>query len=981
MKLLSIKSHGFKSFADKIEISVNDGITGIVGPNGSGKSNIVDAVRWVLGEQSVKNLRGSNSMSDVIFQGSKTRNPLSRAWVSLTFDNSDHYLNSEFTTIDIKRVVYSTGENEYYLNNSKVRLKDILELFIDSGSSTNSFSIISQGKISEILTGKPSDRRAIIEEAAGVLKYKKRKEESLRKLEKTNDNLSKINLVIKELSHNIEPLRKQAEDASKYKEYNNELTSIDIALIVSDITELNNEYSKLKLEIDTLNDKINSLDSISSKDNAKIESLKLEILKVDNEINKLITEVNNYNEGISNLNAKKQIISERKKYEVDDLKLENNLQILKENELKLEKNISILEENIKELENELTKELENQTNIENEYKTNIVKKANINEALSNQLRKEVSLKSKIDILNDNINNNAKLPYAVKSILNNPRLAGIHNILASLIETEEKYSKSIEIALGYSANVIVVDNEEAAKNAINYLKENKLGRATFYPISVITPKSIDTETYNKVKDHKDFIDLASNLVKYNTKYENIVLNQLANVIVVKDIDSMNEIGKLINYRYRIVTLSGEILNAGGSVTGGSSKKESGVISDKFELETLKLELNALENKTKSYESDANELDYNLKILENKLYQSKIKTSELKEILNRKNIDINDLKTNLNNVLEEIKGINNKMYNTLDKELESVLEQFYELEKLKDITNAKLEKLKSEKNDLQAELTEIELANKKQISEFNTLNKEKTTKEIEKNRLEVRLDNLLLKLNEEYKLTFDLAKKDYNLEIDIEEARSKVNNLKHKIKALGDVNLGSIAEFERVNERYTFLTNQATDLTESIEDLLNVIKDLDETMKERFKTTFDKVNEEFKVVFKKLFRGGTGKLVLTEEDNLLTTGVDIIASPPGKNLKSLNMLSGGEKTLTAIALLFSILNIRIVPFCILDEVEAALDEANVDMFGTYLKEYKDKTQFIIITHKKRTMEYAKTLYGITMQESGVSKLVSVRLDDIN
>lgn len=981
MKLLSIKSHGFKSFADKIEISVNDGITGIVGPNGSGKSNIVDAVRWVLGEQSVKNLRGTTSMSDVIFQGSKTRKPLTRAWVSLAFDNSDHYLNSEFTTIDIKRVVYSTGENEYYLNNSKVRLKDILDLFIDSGSSTNSFSIISQGKISEILTGKPSERRAIIEEAAGVLKYKKRKEEALKKLDKTNENLSKVNLVIKELFQNLEPLKRQAEDALKYKEYNEELQAIDIALMVSDITELNNDYSRLKSEVDELSDKISKIDSSSLKENARMESLKLENLKLENSINELMVEINNFNEGISNLKAKKQIISERKKYEVDDLKLENNLQLLKENELKIRKNISVLEEAIKVLEKQFQKEENSQINVETEYKQTVVKRANLNEVLANQLKKELSLKNKIDILNENINNNSKLPYAVKSILNNPRLSGIHNILGSLVECDEKYARAIEVALGFSTNVIVVDDEIVAKNAINYLKENKQGRATFFPISVIKRKSIDENTYDLIKNHNGFIEVAGSLVKYNNKYENVILNQLGNVIVVSDIDAMNEIGKIINYRYRIVTLSGELLNAGGSVTGGSLKRENGLISEKFELESLKLELNAEINKTKDYENEVNELDYNLGILENKLYQSKLKSSEFKESLNRKNIDLEDLKTNLDNVLQEINGINNKKANTLDKELETVLKQFYELEKLKELTIAKLDQIKAEKNDIQSELGEIELLNKKQTSEFNSLNKEKNEKEIEKNRLEVRLDNLLLKLNEDYKLTYDIAKKDYILDEDSEAARSKVNSLKHKIKALGEVNLGSIGEYERVNERYTFLSTQQEDLNKSIEDLLNVIDELDETMKDKFKSTFDKVNEEFKVTFKKLFRGGTGKLILTQEDDLLNTGVDIIASPPGKNLKSLNMLSGGEKTLTAIALLFSILNIRTVPFCILDEVEAALDEANVDMFGNYLSDYRDKTQFIIITHKKRTMEYAKTLYGITMQESGVSKLVSVRLDDID
>ncbi len=980
MKLISIKSQGFKSFADKIEISVTDGITGIVGPNGSGKSNIVDAVKWVLGEQSVKTLRGTSSMTDVIFAGSKTRSELSRAWVSLTFDNSDHYLNSDFTTIDIKRVVYRTGENEYYINNSKVRLKDITDLFIDSGSSTNSFSIISQGKISEILSGKPSDRRAIIEEAAGVLKYKKRKEESLKKLDKTNDNLDKLNLVIKELETNLEPLRKQSEDATLYKKYSDDLKNIDIALIVTDVSELNDKYSANKNEIEELTEKINDLDNNNLMDNSKIETMKLEILKIDDEINKLVITINEITEALSKLNARKQIISERKKYEVDDLKLENNIQLLKETELKYRKNIDVLEETIKNLKLEYDKSLEESKSLEQEYKTTVVSKANINEALSNQLKKELSLKNRIDILESNINNNVKIPMAVKSVLNNVRLSGIHDILANIIDTEEKYSKAIEIAIGANANNIIVDDEASAKKAILYLKEKKLGRATFLPISVVKKKKIDDDTYHTLPKIKGYIDVAANLVKCDSIYENIIKSQLGNTIIVDNIDNMNELAKIIKYRYRVITLAGEVIHPGGAITGGERKKDTGIISDKFELESLKIDLRNEEVKTKNYEKDSNEIDYNLKVLENKLYQIKSKNSGTLEVINRKNIDLVDNKTNLENTLNEITGTMNKKSNSIDDELNKLLEDYYALEKDKELKNNVLEKLKSDRNELQAALGEKELENKHIFSKYNELNKILKEKEIELSKVEYKLDDLLLKLNEEYKLTYDIAKNDYELNDTKENSRLLVNDLKRKISSLGDVNLGSISEYQRVNERYTFLSSQRNDLEKSISDLLEVIDDLDSTMKERFSDTFSKVNEEFKKVFKQLFKGGNGYLELTESDDLLNTGVDIIACPPGKNLKSINMMSGGEKTLTAIALLFSILNIRVVPFCILDEVEAALDEANVDMFGNYLKEYKDKTQFIIITHKKRTMEYAKTLYGITMQESGVSKLVSVRLDNI-
>lgn len=980
MKLVSIKSHGFKSFADKIEINLCDGITGIVGPNGSGKSNIVDAVKWVLGEQSIKNLRGTNNMTDVIFQGSNSRKPMTRAWVSLTFDNSDHYLKSDFETIEIKRVVYSTGENEYYINNSKVRLKDITELFIDSGSSTNSFSIISQGKISEILSGKVSDRRTIIEEAAGVLKYKKHKEETLRKIERANDNIEKLDLVIKELESSLEPLKIQRDDALKYKQLKKENDELDIVLTAIDLKTSEEIVNKLKSEIDRLNEEISTINTTNTSDTSKIERLKLTSTKLDSEISELNDKLILLNKEISDTDAEKQVTLERKKYEVDDIKLQDNIVLMQEKKLKIKKDIEVLNNEISELN-------EDKEKLYSKIKENsdLINKSNKdkNEILENINKKsltEIKLKNKINILENNLNTDANTPNSVKNILNSRSLKGIHNIVGKIIDTEVNYKDALNVALGYSVNVIVVDDEETAKNAINYLKENRLGRCTFYPLNIIKSKYVDDNTLNICKTHKGFIDTLDNLINYDKKYSNIIKNLVGNILVVDNINTMNELGKHIKYSYRIVTLDGEILHTGGSVTGGSVKNNNSLILEKFELESTKRELDSILQNTKKLEEKLSNVENTLTNLENdklNLY------NEFNNINNLILIKNNTLETFINeekSIVSELNSNKNILDNSIDKTLDELLKTYYELTQEKEILMSNLSKLKSEKNDCLSEINELELNNKKINSNYNKLVNDLKSNEIELSRHEIKMDNNLIKLNEEYNMTYDYVIKNYDLSIDVKESTIKLNSIKRELNLLPNVNLGSIEEFERINERFTYLTNQKLDIVNSINNLMSVINELDETMKEKFLDTFNKVNVEFNKVFRKLFKGGNGELHLTEPDDILNTGVDITACPPGKTLKNINLLSGGEKTLTAIALLFAILNIRYVPFCILDEVEAALDEANVDMFGNYIVDYKDKTEFIIITHKKRTMEYANSLYGITMQESGVSKLVSVKLDDI-
>ena len=979
MYLKSIKAVGFKSFADKIELDIKDGITCIVGPNGSGKSNILDAVKWVLGEQSVKSLRGSGSMSDVIFNGSKSRSPMSRASVALTIDNSNHYLKSEFNEIEVKRVVYRSGENEYYLNNTKVRLKDITDLFIDSGASRDAYNIISQGTVEDIVSSKPEARRVIIEEAAGVLKYKKHKEESLRKLEKTKDNLNTINLLISELETSLEPLRIQSIKAKKFNEYKDNLKTLEIALIVNDIKKINLEYNKLKTRNEELKSLIEELNAKVSKDTASLEITKLSNLEVEGALNKLNQNLVDLERLIADTNAKKTLILERKKINSNNDITLNNVLNLKEEVLSLEKNINSLEEEIKSLntkKDDLRASIDSLDNEElilrKDYVTN-----------SNELNKKnkdlLELNNKIDILNNNILNEVNIPLPVKSILNNPRLKGIYNTVGKLLTFDDLYMNAIETTLGASLNYLVVDSETSVKQAINYLKEQRLGRATFLPLNIIKPKYLDSSVLETLKNSAGFIDIAINLVKFDEAYSNIMQNLLGNTIVVKDIDALNTIAKLLNYKYKVVSLEGDISYAGGSISGGAKKNSNSILKDRYELTKLETSKVNLETSIHLLETKINGLNKDnedLKIKKNKLNNEYI---ELKETINRKNISLTELEQNYKDKENTIKNNEAILNNTIDKELEDILKYYYELNGKKDTLLRTIKEYKEKLETSREDLAEAELNIKNKNKDLNKYSTEFNSNEVTLGKYDVKLDNYLLTLNEEYTMTYEKALSEVDTNIDIETTRLQVSKLKSLIKDLGEVNLGSISEFERINERYTFLTTQQDDLVKSIEELKTAILSLDEIMKERFKETFEKVNTEFQKVFRILFRGGEGHLELTDKDNLLETGVEIIAQPPGKKLSSITLFSGGERTLTAISLLFAILNVKTVPFVILDEVEAALDEANVDVFGKYLETRKDKSQFIIITHKKRTMEYADTLYGITMQEEGVSKLVSVRMEE--
>ena len=977
MYLKEIKISGFKSFADKTNIILDDKITCIVGPNGSGKSNIIDAVKWVLGEQSIKSLRGSNNMSDVIFSGSKSRSPLNLASVSLVFDNSDSYLKVPYTEISVTRKVFRSGENEYYLNNEKCRLKDIYDLFLDSGIGKYAFNIISQGEISKIISDSPIERRVIFEEAAGVLKYKRRKEEALKKLDRTNENLTRVKDIIKELEDQIEPLKEQSKKAKEYLNIKEKLEKIEIALIANDLDKLNILFHETTRQIEDLTQEIIEKTTSITNDDIKLETTKQDLEKINISLNELQGKLLLLTKEEEKLNGEKNIIKERSKYDAKDIKVYENITNLKEQKLSFNNKMLSLKTDLTILDNKIKEAVKDLEENNNEFNSLINTKNNYQDKLISKSNNIVQLEYKIKYLNDYIENNS-FPISVKRILTNPKLKGIHNTISKLIEVDEKYINCLDVALGSAKDYIVVDNPVVAKSCINYLKENNLGRVTFFPLDVIKPRFIDNETLTLLKNTTGFINILANLITFDEKYYNIIFNQLGNVLVVDKLDNANIISKKINNRYKIVTLEGEIINVGGSITGGTIKKRS-IISEKYELENLLTKKQLEEKEILKIKERLEELEKTIKQKETFILDREKNKLLLIEEYNSKNQIYNEFKQNLDRITLELNNLEDLEDNSIKKEEDRILEKYYEVLKEKESVNKKIILSNEEKEKIEASIEEYQAKYRLNNSRVRTLEEKKKELEIDSSKMSVKMDNLLNILSETYQMTFEKAKENYILEEDIDTARKNVNSYKKLLKEIGIVNLGAIEEYERVNKRYEFLTKQDKDLEEAINTLLKIISELDNVMEKEFIKTFKEIEIEFNNVFKELFGGGYAKLKLTDENNILETGVNIEVSPPGKKITSISLLSGGEKTLTAISLLFAVLNIKKIPFCLFDEVEAALDEVNVDKVGAYFSKYIGKTQLIIITHKKKTMEYANTLYGITMQESGVSKLVSVKLVD--
>ena len=978
MYLKEIQTYGFKSFADKINFEFTKNLNGIVGPNGSGKSNVVDAVRWVMGEGSSKQLRLSDTTS-VIFSGSKSRKALNSAMVNIIFDNSDRSLPIDFNEVSIKRILYRSGDNEYCLNGEKCRLKDITELLTDSGAAKESFNIIGQGKIDEILSTKPYDRRVTFEEAAGVLKYKKRKEEAIRKLDRTNSNINRVNDIIKELEGNLEPLREQSEIAKKYTLYKDKLTSYDISLMIYDVDNYSHEFESNKDKIISLNDKITELSTNNSNYDIDILGLKDKFNKLNMELSNINSNILNSTKELEQTDADIRILRERKKYVTTDSNITkiNNIKesiLNKTNELNsINNDIELLNKKIKIREEDIV----NNTSKYNELNSNISK---YNDKINNNNRYITDINYKINYLEDSINNNNDIPSNIKNLLHNPLFSGVHNVIGKLITVDNEYALAVSTALGGASNYLVVDDNKLASRMVEYLKTNKLGRATFFPLNVIKPRYIDSEIIDKIKLMEGYLGVLDSFVKYDNKYENIIKNQLGNVILADNTDNANKISSIINNKYKIVTLDGQVVNIGGSITGGEKIKTNNTISQKYELSEYKTKLSLLLNTNQDYLSELTILQNKLNEYNSKIYNARIdKDTLLEQAKNKENVQAK-LKLEIDSLVKELKDIETISNNNSDNEENNLLEKYYKIKENIDKLNKDSNIIKLDRDKIEKDINELEEISKNSIVNINKLERELKDIEVKNSKLEVKIDTILNSLNEDYSITYSDAKEKYILEEDVNSVRNEVVKLKNIIRDFGIVNIGAIEEYERVNKRYEFLTKQREDLNKAENTLLDIINDMDNIMKDKFVNTFNEIRQEFKKVFKELFRGGDADIYMTDPDNILETGIELEATPPGKNLRNIQALSGGERTFTAISLLFAILNVRPVPFCIFDEVEAALDDANVDAFGEYLNKYRDKTQFIIITHKKKTMEFIDTLYGITMQESGVSKRVSVKLNDV-
>ena len=917
-------------------------------------------------------------MSDVIFAGSETRAPFKRCEVALTFDNTTHFLNTDLVDVEVKRILYYTGENEYYINNVKVRLKDLTNLFLDSGIGGDAFNIISQGNIETIVNSKPLDRRVILESAAQVLKYKNRKTESLRKLDKTKDNLEKVDLVIDELSQTLTPLEEQSKVAKKYVLMENSLKDLEIALTVQDITSMHEEYQHIEEEQNKLTTEKESLTTTNLKKASLVEEKEMELLSLENKIEEENNHLISLNENLAKLTSERTLLLERQKYTTNAEKIDEGLLALKEQEAKNEKERALVAQEIEEIENTRKEVLKKIEDLDEKTSLFTYRMTKFLQEKEEWTKKELVTRNEIEILENNLENDVQLPYAVKNVLNHPRLKGIKNTIGKLLDVDDEYTVAVDVALANAANFIVVETSENALEAIQYLKENKLGRATFFPMDSIRSRYIEKNTLESVKSEDGFIGVLSDLVKYEEPFKNIIENQLGNVLVVQDGQAMKKISRLIAHKFRVVTLDGEITHAGGSITGGSLKNKASFLQMRQELETLKRKHQEIKEKVGQLEALTSNYDEEKRTLEEQTHECLKEKMLIEESLEEKKKKQQEVENTKEEIAKQIAGAQAMKKGSIEESIVGITQTIQEILLEKERKSRKITEYKTEKSEISSWIAQKEMENKKVTSRIYQIDQSLKEYEVRVGKLDTKMDYLLALLSDNYHLTYEKARMNYVLDVDEDVARMKVSSLKKEMKDLGVVNLGSIEEYERIKTRYDFLDQQREDLQKACDDLLKIIAEMDEIMEERLKDAFAKIAQEFAVIFKKLFKGGTGLLKLTDPDNMLETGIEIIAQPPGKKLNSIQLLSGGEKTLTAIALLFAILNVYPVPFCILDEVEAALDEANVDTFGKYLQEQKDKSEFILITHKKRTMEYADTLYGITMQEQGVSKIVSVKLE---
>lgn len=1181
MYLKRLELQGFKSFADKTILELRPGITTVIGPNGSGKSNISDAIRWVLGEQSMKSLRGTKSL-DIIFAGTQNRKSLGFAEASLVFDNSDGALPIEFTEVTVTRKIYRSGETGYYINKTPCRLKDVLELFMDTGIGKDGYSIIGQGKIDEILSNKSEDRRHIFEEAAGIVKYRSRKEEAEKKLEHTKLNLLRINDIISEIEGNLGPLQTQSEKAKKYLNLREELKNIEVGLFVYNIEKYKENLQQIVQDIDVMQSQCNdeegklervkilkeelksSIDEITEQienmSNLGFESQK-EIEQLNSDINVARTRITNNNENsvrftdeIKEQNGKIQEL--KQELEQKEAKKDN----LKQNKEKFEKELNEKQEELAKITEKLSaKELEiegykqtveqntdkkyelqseinaqeinfqnyekRQNQIKQEIQTTISeldntrmnkeeiskgfyesenKKNKAQKSLEEVAKQKQEANQKIKLFESNINilssdmriKESRLKFlietekekegyikSVKSLLKDCENIkdlgkGMHGVLANIIEVPDELETAIEMCLGASLQNIVTDTEEDAKKLVEHLRKNNLGRASFLPIASVKGKKLE-----KLKGNESgVIGIASDLVKFNKKYEQIILNLLGRTVIVDNMDTAIKVAKQNGYTFRIVTKDGDLINPSGAITGGSvAKKTVNILGRGKEIEKLEKEIKNIKAKIQKLEEEKEEyeqsiegilelsanlekelqeidityatekqkmisIDENIQKSQNRLNKLKEEQKNLENLkqeaieqkekiqeetqkitnqneelsklisefaeLNKDdqkyiddlNFDITNLKISvssfdesessiqeiqerinqeLNNAKASIENKNNQIEQikvdneNLEKSIQETLNKIEEIKQKVNNSSSEIEKMKQERTQKSEKLSkqEDEITSKFKIIE--DLKSQLVKLDVKKTKVEEDINTIINKMWEEYELTPNNVE-GYAKPENVALTQKRVNNIRTEIRDLGSVNVDSIEEYKNLKDRYDFMSEQRLDLENTMSKLRKVITDMTQIMKEQFREKFKIINKNFGEVFAELFGGGKASLNLEDEENILECGIEITVQPPGKKLQNMMLLSGGEKAFTAIALLFAILKINPAPFCVLDEIEAALDDVNVFRYADYLKKFTEHTQFLVITHRKGTMEAADTVYGVTMEESGISKLLSMKLN---
>lgn len=966
MFLKRIELQGFKSFADKTVIQFDQDITGIVGPNGCGKSNVNDSIRWVLGEQSVKSLRSGTNMSDIIFSGSEYRKPVNMARVTLVFDNSTRVFDSDFDEIEITRqILRANNEASYFINKTPCRLKDINDLVMDTGLGKDSLSIITQGNISSFADAKPEDRRSLFEEAAGVAKYKKRKKVSLSKLEQTKENLDRLQDILDELERQIGPLEKQAKKAEKYISLRDKLSKIEISVLVEDIDQYNDKINQINKELFDIQAMHTSENAELLKQENRLESIRKEMYALDKQINELQGKYTKAMEENYQLERRKIEQDEKRKYM---LQVADKQARQKELQAMLEEARFEYQDRHQRL-MQTQQDLNNRRNIVNDLKTKISKARYESDQANNIL---IQLQNRRQVLE----NMMKQPFAhqqgVRSVMQAKNsLSGVYGVVSELLIAHTDKALAVNAALGGSIYQIITKNEADARNAISFLKRNRSGRATFLPLSVCHPRKMNEQVITVASTSPGFLGFASECVDCKEIFDPVKERLLGNVIVVDTLQNANETAKRLRYAYKIVTLDGDIVHTGGSMTGGVTKNQSTPVTMRQELETINSKIEGQKIKADNCLDETEILTQKLQKENDAIVTLQIELAKLENIYATK-------KAKYDSILAEYQELGVDIEDSGELAQDDLVVQMSKMHAVLDSLSLEIQSLRQTRFDKGNEAEQLENQIRLVRREMSSKQSQIHNYEMEVVKIKTQLENALNRLSTDYEMTYEyaLTKKE---DVEIERAKEEVIQLRQAISRLGNVNLDAPNEYKEVKERFDFMTSQKEDLEKASQQILAAIDEMDKTMISQFTEMFNKINAELDGVFKAMFGGGRASLSMVDPEDVLNTGIDIDVQPPGKMVKNIQTFSGGEKALIAISVLFAILKARTMPLCIFDEVEAALDQANVERFARYLSHYRGQSQFIAVTHRPGTMEQCDTLYGVTMQKDGVSKVLKVQLKD--